>query len=114
MNVEAAMRMRTVVKNIVITSPFFTQLAMKPKLVENAGLQGPMATDGKVIWYSPSWVLKLPMNYLEYVFKHEVLHRVLGHCTETEKYDREVRSIAHDLAVNGIMMNIIMNIQKKL
>jgi predicted metal-dependent peptidase len=105
MNVEAAMRMKQVVKNIVITSPFFTQLAMKPELVENDGLPGPMATDGKRIWYSPSWVLKLPMNYLEYVFKHEVLHRVLGHCTETDKYDREVRAVAHDLAVNGIMMN---------
>jgi predicted metal-dependent peptidase len=106
-NREAEMRIRQVVKNIMVTSPFFAQLALRPELIEESDLPAPMTTDGEVIWYNPAWVLKLPYNVLEYVFKHELLHRILGHCDDKENSrlpNEKCRLIASDLAVNGIMM----------
>jgi predicted metal-dependent peptidase len=97
--------MEQVVKSVVLTSPFFSLLALRAKLKQVSGrLPGPMSTNGKIIWYDPDKVNALPLECLQFVFKHEIMHRVLGHCVAPPMgYEKKRLAIANDLAVNGTL-----------
>lgn len=85
-------------------------LAMMVKIPQRGmNTMGVLVTpeNGFVLHYDPAWMSFLTDQELTFIFYHEVLHLVLHHCTKrpltTDKKDRHLANIAHDLAVNELV-----------
>ena len=90
---------------LLIHYPFFGQLAMYLKFIEQASV-GTAATDGKNYFYNPKFIDKLSENELNFLTAHEVLHAALGHIWRRETRDRLLFNIAADLVVNAMIKEL--------
>tara|TARA_R100001594_G_scaffold82790_2_gene117302 strand:+ start:544 stop:1917 length:1374 start_codon:yes stop_codon:yes gene_type:complete len=91
---------------LVTGYPFFGNVAMKLKLIEDSSVKT-MATDGKVIKFNPSWVEELPLAEVVGVFAHEIMHVTNGHhLRQNHGQERDSTSwnIACDYAINSILL----------
>ena len=64
--------------------------------------------DGRFqLFYDPLWSNGLTDAELTYIFYHEVLHLVMHHCTKrplsTDRKDKRLANLAHDLAINELI-----------
>jgi predicted metal-dependent peptidase len=87
---------------LLLTQPFFGSLCLRLKL-----LPGPvptMATDGRRILYSPSFVESLNPAELEGSLAHEVVHVALGHHCRRGEREPKTWNEAADYAVNPILI----------
>jgi len=71
-----------------------------------------MATDGKSLFYNPSFVDELPPDQLVGVLAHEVMHPALQHHTRRGNRDRERWNEAADYAINPLVLNAGMALPK--
>ena len=62
-------------------------------------------TDGRRIWFGPTFMENLSDTELEFVMMHEIMHIVLQHCTRGEKYNNEIYNIAADIVINSNIMH---------
>jgi predicted metal-dependent peptidase len=62
------------------------------------------ATDGKRIFFGPTFLDDLSDSELDFIMMHEILHVVLQHCFRGEAYDQERFNIACDIVVNSNIM----------
>jgi predicted metal-dependent peptidase len=102
MQSNAARRVTAARTALILDEPFFGQLALKLRLVEDPTC--PTAwTDGVRLGYSPSFVASLSQAELLAVVVHEVLHVTNGHPWRREGRTPLQWNIACDAAINHII-----------
>jgi predicted metal-dependent peptidase len=84
-------------------SPFFATLAMHARFVESADIPT-AATDGRDVFYNPSFLGGLSDPHLDGVMLHEVLHAALAHVVRRGRRDPRLWNIAADVVVNGLVI----------
>lgn len=96
---------------LVLDHPFFGVLSLKLELIEDgSGSTKTLKTDGKRLWFNPSYVATLNQNQLVGVVAHEVLHCSNGHPWRREHRDPREWNEAADLAVNPIVLDAGMSL----
>lgn len=58
-------------------------------------------TDGRKIYFGPSFLNNLNDDELDFIMMHEVMHCALQHCTRVNDRDHEAFNIACDIVVNS-------------
>jgi predicted metal-dependent peptidase len=87
---------------LLMSYPFFGQLALYLKLVETRSIPTG-ATDGKRYLYNPDFVDQLSEQELNFLTAHETLHPALGHIWRGEGKDRLIFNHATDYVINGMI-----------
>jgi predicted metal-dependent peptidase len=87
---------------LLLNQPFFGSLCLRLKL--SSGPVPTMATDGRRILYSPSFVESLNPAELESTLAHEVVHVALGHHCRRKEREPKTWNEAADYAVNPILI----------
>lgn len=87
---------------LLMSYPFFGQLALYLKLVETRSIPTG-ATDGKKYYYNPDFVSQLSEQELNFLTVHEVLHPALGHLWRGEGKDKLIFNHATDYVINGMI-----------
>jgi predicted metal-dependent peptidase len=59
------------------------------------------ATDGRKIYFGPSFLNNLSDDELDFIMMHEIMHCALQHCLRTGDRDPEAFNIACDIVVNS-------------
>ena len=86
---------------LVTNHPFFGCLALSLHVVEDdKEAAGTMATDGKSLFYSPSFVDGLSDSELRGVLAHEVWHCACCHMTRRQSRDHALWNDACDYVIN--------------
>jgi hypothetical protein len=62
------------------------------------------ATDGEIIYYSPSFIASLELTDVIFLLLHELLHIVLEHIERRKDRNHTLFNIAADIVVNGILI----------
>ncbi len=102
---------------VMRNSPFYTMIILKHEVVANPYFDAYMATNGKQLIYNPNLIVKLKLDDLYEVLKHEAMHVANRHhirMASLEKmYKSKVRELnidfhktfnyAADLAINSIL-----------
>ncbi len=97
--------------NLVLDSPFFANIALRLKLIEDKNI--PTAgTDGTVLIYNPKFIDSLNMEEIKGVFYHEVMHIVLMHHLRAGNRKHEKWNEACDYAINPILENVDIKLPK--
>lgn len=99
-------RLRKARAQLVMKHPFFGTLALGMDLVERVGDPRikTLATDGKSLFYNPSFVETLSDPELQGVVAHEVMHPASLHHTRRGARDLRAWNTAADFAVNPIIV----------
>ena len=84
---------------LMVHHPFFSVLVLSLKLIQSA-LTETMATDGRNIYYCPSFVLELTVRQIASVLAHEGLHVALCHHLRRGNRDPYWWNVAADYAIN--------------
>lgn len=98
---------------LVLDHPFFGVLSLKLVLVEDSSHKT-LATDGKKLFFNPTYVAALSRFELAGVVAHEVLHCANGHVWRRENRDAKVWNHACDYAINPIVLDAGMVLPKGL
>lgn len=81
---------------------------------EKSGLKG-MGTDGKALWYDPSFVLrryKSNQNHITRVMLHSLLHLIFYHPFGYGKLETAYWDVATDIAVENVILELDLSIAK--
>ncbi len=89
---------------LVLSQPFFGSLALRMGLIENPAIET-MATNGRDVYFNPSFVDGLSMDELVGVLAHEVMHPACNHHTLRGGRDAERWNIAADYAINPVLID---------
>ncbi len=84
-------------------SPFFATLAMHARFIETSDIPT-AATDGRDVFYNPTFLNELTDTHLDGVMLHEVLHAALAHVVRRGRRDARLWNIAADVVVNGLVL----------
>lgn len=104
MDSELSNKMRKARINMLLTQPFFGDIAIRLKLVEEPNLQIPtLATDGKNLYYHPEFVRNCNVQELVFGIAHEILHCAFEHFTRKHTRDSKIWNMAGDYAINFIL-----------
>ena len=95
--------MSKAITQLLVRLPFFATLALQLDIVESEKTQT-MATDGKAIYYNPTWVATLALIEVISVIAHEVLHVAFCHHLRRNGRDSDLWNQACDYAINGILV----------
>ncbi len=85
---------------ILCTNGFYGLLIMHMKFALDEKCET-AATDGKRIYFNPSFLDSISDSELDYILMHEILHVVLEHCSRNGDRDSEKFNIACDIVVNS-------------
>ncbi len=85
-----------------MSAPFFAGLLLFADLQPREGL-GTAATDGRKIYYDPSYLGTLTVNQVQGLLMHEVLHCALQHVPRRKHRNHELWNFAADIVVNGMV-----------
>ena len=99
---ETSKRLQGAVLRIRGDHPFFGTLALFAELKATDDV-ATAATDGKVLWFNPSFVEKQSMPQLCGLVLHELLHAALQHVPRRRERDSMRWNIAADIVVNGMI-----------
>lgn len=80
--------------------PFYGLLLMQIELRIDEKV-GTAATDGKYMYFAPSFVDRISDSELDFIMMHEIMHVVLEHTYRTFDRDPEGFNIACDIVVNS-------------
>ncbi|AQT47997.1 DUF2201 family putative metallopeptidase [Bartonella choladocola] len=82
--------------------PFFAVMLLNLKLVETTDNPqvSTMATDGKSLFYHPSFIEQLSLQQLIFILAHEVMHVALEHHLRCRGRDMKLWNMATDYAIN--------------
>jgi predicted metal-dependent peptidase len=101
-------RIGTSIVRLRTHSPFFAVLAMYARVVPVADptLVDTAATDGRDIFFNPTYLEKLPDAELDGLLLHEVLHAALAHNLRRGEREPHLWNIAADIVVNGMIARL--------
>jgi predicted metal-dependent peptidase len=94
-------RLKQARSRLMISNVFFGSAAISLKFVEDR-TQPTAWTDGKTLGFNPDFTDSLPMDQLETLICHEVLHAILNHPLRLKGKDHATANKAMDYTVNGI------------
>lgn len=87
---------------LVLGHPFWGALALRTRMMIDE--KCPTAwTNGKVIGYNPKFIEKLPLEKVEGLLCHELLHKMFFHHLRRGDRDSQKWNIACDFAINEIV-----------
>jgi predicted metal-dependent peptidase len=95
-------RLRGSLLRLRAKSPFFATLALFAQFKADASIPT-AATDGRDVLYNPEFMSKLPLEQVDGVLMHELLHAALVHVPRRGHRDPKNWNIAADIVVNGIL-----------
>jgi len=98
---EAREKMITARTFMLMSSPFFGNLAVRLKLVNSDDWLSTAATDGRNFYYNSRFINMLRVKEIQFLFGHELLHVVYDHLGRKAHRDHMVWNIAADFAVNA-------------
>lgn len=84
--------------------PFFGTLGLFAEFRLTDAIQT-AATDGRVLWFNPSFVDRQNLYQLCGLVAHELLHVALQHVSRRQVRDVRMWNIAADIVVNGMIRN---------
>lgn len=82
--------------------PFFGTLALFADIVISDQVET-AATDGKRIWFNPTYIRRLGRKSLCGLFIHELMHLALRHADRRHSRDPQLWNVAADVVVNGMI-----------
>jgi predicted metal-dependent peptidase len=89
---------------MLVKQPFFGELAMNLKMVEDDTLKPPTAaTDGVHLFYHPNWVLNADQDVVESMIAHEVGHVVFDHIGRRNGRTPKRWNFANDYQLNLVL-----------
>lgn len=89
---------------LVLEQPFHATLMMNMPFVEDANMpMKTLATDGKTVWYDPSWVVDNDEPIVRFGICHEVMHGVFRHMFRRGSRDPRLWNMAGDYVINGLL-----------
>jgi len=95
-------RMKQARARLMISQPFFGSASIALKFIEDPRI--PTAcTDGRVLRFNPGYTDPLPIEIVESLICHEVLHCVMLHPLRIQERDHRLSNMAMDYVVNGQM-----------
>lgn len=104
MNSEATMKLTRARVSMIMKQPFFGQLALRLKMVEDDTLNPPTAAvDGKNLYYHPQWVLDNPHEVVMSMVAHEVGHCIFEHIGRRNGRDPGRWNQAGDYVINLVL-----------
>jgi len=110
---KAEEKMSWAIKNVQLNDVFFSGIL--DRMIPNQSIQminfnePTMYTDGKGLFYNPEFVNKLPLDAVETVIVHEILHVAFGHhlafadIAKNHQNLWKLVNIACDLAINHLL-----------
>jgi len=98
---EKMLKART---SLILDHPFFGCLAMRLRLKEDSDSKT-LATNGKELYYNPSYIESLSLQQTIGVLAHEVMHLALGHHWRQDNREARRWNIACDYAINGSLVD---------
>jgi len=101
-NPTAVEKLRKARIRIMTQQPFFASLVMLLKPIEDESI-GTAATDSKILLYAPSFIEKLSIEEVIFVYLHEIMHCTLGHIWRQRNKNHRLWNIATDYAINDIL-----------
>lgn len=87
---------------LIICEPFFGSLAMKLEVVETENVPT-FATDGRKLYYNPSFCASLSKEEIKGVLAHEVMHCAMNHMGRKGERHHVKWNVACDYAINKII-----------
>lgn len=105
---DAAAREKLITARIalLISAPFFGNLATRLKLINADDWLPTAATDGRNFYYNTEFVNNLSAGELQFLFGHEVLHNVYDHIGRNGDFrDRMLFNCAADYCVNADLID---------
>jgi predicted metal-dependent peptidase len=84
-------------------SPFFGTLAMFVRFIPSENIAA-AATDGRDVFFNPSFLNSLPSAEQDGLLLHEILHAALLHPLRLRERDPQQWNIAADIVVNGMIL----------
>jgi predicted metal-dependent peptidase len=100
--ISASRRISGAIIRLKGNAPFFSVLCLFAEFRETESVPT-AATDGRTIFYNPTFVSSLKSRELDGVLLHEVLHAALMHAVRRGTRDPIRWNIAGDVVVNGIV-----------
>ena len=85
---------------ILCNNGFYGLLLMHMNFAIDTGCET-ACTDGRKIYFGPSFLNNLDDDELDFIMMHEVMHCALQHCIRGKDYDQEAFNIACDIVVNS-------------
>ena len=85
---------------ILCNNGFYGLLLMHMNFAIDTGCET-ACTDGRKIYFDPSFLNNLDDDELDFIMMHEVMHCALQHCIRGKDYDQEAFNIACDIVVNS-------------
>lgn len=103
-NQEAKTKITKARINMIMKQPFFGQLALRLKIVEDSTLNPPtLATDGRTMYYHPKWVLDHDQDVVVSAVAHEVGHVVFDHMSRRNGRTPKRWNYAGDYVINAML-----------
>lgn len=99
MNMTAEERITRSRVRLLLTKPFFGQLATRMKLIERPDMPT-AATDGRNFFFNREFVDRLNDDELDFLVGHEVLHMVFDHIDARGDRDPMIYNMACDFNIN--------------
>jgi predicted metal-dependent peptidase len=87
---------------LVLDMPFFGSLALRLDIQEDASCPT-AATNGRIMFYNPNFIEKLPLEQVKGIICHEVMHCACAHHVRRQGRDAQKWNIAADYVVNQIL-----------
>lgn len=104
MNQEARTKLMRARISMIMKQPFFGQLALRLKLVENDKLNPPTAaTNGMQLIYHPQWVLDNDHDTVVSMVAHEVGHCIFQHIGRRSAREPRRWNQAGDYVINAVL-----------
>jgi predicted metal-dependent peptidase len=99
---DVALKLTKARVQLLFQQPFFATLCLRLTLIP--GPVRTMATNGKVIYYNPTFVGSLTPEEVQGVLAHEVLHCALAHHCRRGSRRPRLWNVAADYAINPIVL----------
>ena len=90
---------------LLLTQPFFGNMATRMKLTDASDWCPTAATDGRGFYYNREFIEKLSIKKLEFLFAHEICHAIFDHMDRKGRREAQLSNIAMDYAVNQILID---------
>lgn len=108
------------IMHLMRSSPFYSTIIVKQKIIEDPKLDAPMATNGESLKYNPDHIVKLNNKETYEILKHEAMHIANKHHirmkTILPKYEKKAKelnidlhrawNVAADLAINSLLVHV--------
>ncbi len=89
-------------RKLLIKYPMFGSIIVNLEIRENLDIET-AGTDGKVIFYNPTFLENLSEKQQTFIFAHEICHVAFEHMYRSEGKDKRLWNIATDSVINALL-----------